>query len=125
MGGRRGVFPGAGGDPGGILSPRGSDGPGGLGVKMVLDMITKWFYPLLQRFGFAQVEYVLGTSPTGDKSGQTVPGGLEQRMRVLHLDDKDHPKDKGAQQSPKDEQGVNGQVSQQQANGQEDDKGFK
>lgn len=35
MGGRRGVFPGAGGDPGGILSPRGSDGPGGLGVKMV------------------------------------------------------------------------------------------
>lgn len=34
MGGRRAVFPGAGGDPGGILSPRGSDGPGGLGVKM-------------------------------------------------------------------------------------------
>ncbi|XP_066143874.1 pumilio homolog 2-like isoform X2 [Euwallacea fornicatus] len=103
MGGRRGVFPGAGGDPGGILSPRGSDGPGGLGVKMV--------------------EYVLGTSPTGDKSGQTVPGGLEQRMRVLHLDDKDHPKDKGSQQSPKDEQGVNGQVVQQQVNG-DDDKGF-
>uniref|UniRef100_A0AAR5Q323 PUM-HD domain-containing protein n=1 Tax=Dendroctonus ponderosae TaxID=77166 RepID=A0AAR5Q323_DENPD len=105
MGGRRGVFPGAGGDPGGILSPRGSDGPGGLGVKMV--------------------EYVLGTSPTGDKSGTTVPGGLEPRMRVLHLDDKDHPKDKVTQQSPKDEQGVNGQNSQQQVlNGQEDDKGF-
>ncbi|KAL1513303.1 hypothetical protein ABEB36_002725 [Hypothenemus hampei] len=103
MGGRRGVFPGAGGDPGGILSPRGSDGPGGLGVKMV--------------------EYVLGTSPTGDKSGQTVPGGLEPRMRGLHLDDKDHSKDKGSQ-SPKDEQGLNGQVSQQQVNGQEDDKGF-
>ncbi|KAH1001945.1 hypothetical protein HUJ04_005899 [Dendroctonus ponderosae] len=72
------------------------------------------------------VEYVLGTSPTGDKSGTTVPGGLEPRMRVLHLDDKDHPKDKVTQQSPKDEQGVNGQNSQQQVlNGQEDDKGFK
>ncbi|XP_050308569.1 pumilio homolog 2-like isoform X3 [Anthonomus grandis grandis] len=104
MGARRG-FPGAGGDPGGILSPRGSDGPGGLGVKMV--------------------EYVLGTSPTGDKGGQTVPGGLEPRMRVLHLDDKDLSKDKGSQQSPKEEQGgVNGQVMQQQVNGQEDDKGF-
>lgn len=69
---------------------------------------------------------MLGTSPTGDKGGQTVPGGLETRMRVLHLDDKDHPKDKGGQQSPKDDQGgVNGQVGQQQVNGQDDDKGFK
>ncbi|KAF7287617.1 hypothetical protein GWI33_005969 [Rhynchophorus ferrugineus] len=105
MGGRRGGFPGAAGDPGGILSPRGSDGPGGLGVKMV--------------------EYVLGTSPTGDKSGQA-PGGLEQRMRVLHLDDKDQKDGGKSQQSPKDvqDQGVNGQVAQQQVNGQDDDKGF-
>ncbi|XP_030751566.1 pumilio homolog 2-like isoform X3 [Sitophilus oryzae] len=104
--GRRGGFPGGAGDPGGILSPRGSDGPGGLGVKMV--------------------EYVLGTSPTGDKSGQVVPVGLEPRMRALHLDDKDQKDGGKSQQSPKDgqDQGVNGQVAQQQVNGQDDDKGF-
>lgn len=104
MGGRRGGFPGAGGDPGGILSPR-SDGPGGLGVKMV--------------------EYVLGTSPTGDKGGQVVQG-LEPRMRALHLEDKDQKDGGKGQQSPKDgqDQVMNGQVAQQQMNGQEDDKGF-
>lgn len=91
--GRRGGFPGAGGDTvgGGILSPRGSDNGGGLGVKMV--------------------EYVLGTSPTGkDASANNLVGtGLESRMRVLHLDDKDL-KD-GKPQSPKDPE-VNGQPMQ-------------
>ncbi|KAL3281571.1 hypothetical protein HHI36_004779 [Cryptolaemus montrouzieri] len=90
--GRRGGFPG--GDTGSILSPRGSDNGAGLGVKMV--------------------EYVLGTSPT-NKDNIT---GLEPRMRVLHLEDKE--KDKPP--SPKEVE-VNGQTIQ---NGQmsEEEKAF-
>ncbi|KAK9869452.1 hypothetical protein WA026_003206 [Henosepilachna vigintioctopunctata] len=90
--GRRGGFPG--GDTGSILSPRGSDNGAGLGVKMV--------------------EYVLGTSPTNKDN----ISGLEPRLRVLHLEDKD--KDKP--QSPKEVE-VNGQSLQ---NGQmsEEEKAF-
>ncbi|XP_060516618.1 pumilio homolog 2-like isoform X2 [Cylas formicarius] len=109
MGRRGGGFAGAGGDTGGILSPRGSDGPGGLGVKMV--------------------EYVLGSSPTL-KVGGSGTDGLEPRMRALHLNDDKDTKDQSGkpQQSPKDVSdgvvGVNGQPQLQQVNGQEDDKGF-
>ncbi|XP_044266098.1 maternal protein pumilio-like isoform X5 [Tribolium madens] len=78
--GRRGGF--VGGDTGSILSPRGSDNGGGLGVKMV--------------------EYVLGGSPTNKDNI-----GLEPRMRALHLVD---DKDKDKPQSPKEE--VNGQTVQ-------------
>jgi hypothetical protein len=92
-------YPGGGGDTGSILSPRGSDTGGGLGVKMV--------------------EYVLGTSPTNKDS-------LEPRMRSLHLDDKN---DKDKPQSPKEDGTVvvNGQAVVVQ-NGQgcvgDEDKGF-
>nr|CAH7742742.1 unnamed protein product [Callosobruchus chinensis] len=73
-GGGAGGGVGPGGDPAatpsaGILSPRGSDNGGGLGVKMV--------------------EYVLGTSPTGKEgsaaAAAAAAAGLEPRMRGLHL----------------------------------------
>ncbi|CAG9825003.1 unnamed protein product, partial [Phaedon cochleariae] len=81
------------GDPtgGGILSPRGSDN-GGLGVKMV--------------------EYVLGTSPTGKDSGGGSGGGLEPRMRALHLPDDKESKEMGkqpaSQGSPSNKEECNG-----------------
>lgn len=112
---RTGAFPAGGVDSSSILSPRGSDSTGGLGVKMV--------------------EYVLGTSPTSKDSSLV---SLEPRMRGLGLNDNSNDKDKDKAPSPfdpkecmrKDENGMvmqNGGGPMQNGVVQvlDDDKGFK